>query len=528
MGDDGLQIYNAGSVGVKFIDYIPWDTVDFEASVKDLIIKQAKRKPVVILNDMVEQHYRKEKIPKVSILDKNNVIKRRLSVAFPNYRVRAALKLNEKQALANDQSKSGGTYLFAAIPNSEPYKKTINAVSQSGAPIVGFYLLPVEAANMVKTLSGKLGKKFRSKSTWTIFIGQHHGGGLRQIVTRKGELALTRLTPTVDTDIEPELWVKEVAGELAATMSYLSRFGYKESDGLDIIITSNEACHDLLSQEIRIEGATIHGMTSTQIGGLLGTRLGRQDDKRYADPLHAGYLGRKSKFLLPMESASIDQLTKPRRVASFLIMGLLAGCAYFGFQAFQNWQKNVQVQDELMIAVQQRESLEQEYQRQVERQKALGFDFVLVNNAIEIHKDLNAQKIKPLPIMREIGRALGPDLNLDNIITKLEEEKPTADANNFAPYSPEGQEAEAKRYNSKTVLSISFPPSMDPDLGVQRINNLRDRLAENLPEYEVTILKQVADLSYTGNVVGQAGTASDSGAGPETYAAEIEIRGAVQ
>ena len=235
LADEGLQIYDVARSRARMVDFVPWDTVEFESSVKDILVRKCKRKPVVILNDMVEQHYRKERIPKVGIMDNASVLKRRLGVAFPNYKIRAALKLDEKNATSEGKGRS---YLFAAIPSSEAFLKVMRAVSLSSATVVGLYLLPVEASSLVRELTSKLSKGRKSKASWTIFMGQHHNGSVRQIVTRNNDLALTRMSPVVDTDVEPELWAKEMSTELGATMSYLSRFGYKESDGLNIITVS--------------------------------------------------------------------------------------------------------------------------------------------------------------------------------------------------------------------------------------------------------------------------------------------------
>ena len=519
MGDEGLQIYNVGRLSAKFIDFVPWDTDEFEVSVRDLIVKKCKRHPIVILNDMVEQHYRKETIPKVSFLDRGNVLKRRLGVAFPNYRVRAALKLKDKEA----DSGKGGSYLFAAVPASDALNKVMSSVAQSMAPIMGFYLLPVEAAAMVKALSTRLNKSKRQKATWTIFVGQHHNGGLRQVVTRGGELALTRMTPIVDTDVEPELWAKEVSGELNATMSYLSRFGYKETDGLDIVVIANDSSQTSLEALVDIE-CNLHIVTAQKAAASLGVRLGRQEDFRYADPLHAAYLGKRNKFQLPMQSLAIERLTKPRRVASFLMLFLLAGCAYVGFNIVQNGKKSIQVKDELVVAVQQNQSLEEEYKLELEKKKAIGFDFLFVNNAIDIHKDLQEQKMKPLLVMREIGRSLGADLHLDKITFNIETEV-GAENQDIYGYNPD--ESRQLNFILNSVMTISFPSTVNPDVGVQKINDLRDRLKGRLPDYNVNIIKQVADLSYTGNFVGEAGGVPSQEEVPENYDAEIRIRGRI-
>lgn len=524
LGDEGLQIYNVGRLNTKFVEFLPWDTVDFETSVRDLLVGKCNRKPIVILNDMVEQHYRKERIPKVSILDRGNILKRRLGVAFPNYRIKAALKLSEKNSSHEGGVKSN-SYLFAAVPNSDFISKTMEAIRLASAPIVGFYLLPIEASAMVSDCSIKLMKSEgrKQKSVWTIFVGQHHSGGLRQVVARNGELALTRMTPIIDTDVEPDLWAKEVVAELTATMSYLARFGYKEQDGLDIIVIANESSKTSLETQIEID-CNLRVMTSQQVAGVLGTNLGHQEELRYADPLYVSYLGRKNRFLLPMKSAAIDRLTQPRQMASLLMAALLIGCLYFGFLAFQKWKNYANTKDQLLISRQQASSLKEEQRREVAKQKELGYDFLYVNNSIKIYEELSNQKIKPLPVITVIGRALGADLSLDNLEIKSEQVKVEKSED---PYAYETEEEQYKFYIDIT-LTTSFPSTIDPEVGVELINSFKQRLVEALPDYEVTVARQVADLSYTGNFVGEAGDSTTEEGVQDDYIAEIKIRGEVK
>ncbi len=514
MSDDSLQVYLAGSYGVKFLESFVWETPDFSSEVAETIIKEGKRHPVIILNDMVEQHYRKERIPSVSALDKKNVLDRRLGIAFPNHKIRSALPLKNKSF--EDKSRKGNPYLFAAIPTSNAYQLTVQAVEFSGAPLEGLYLLPVEASSVVATLSAKLSKKDRKKTIWTIFAGQHHNGGLRQIVTRDGELALTRMTPIVDTDIEPELWAKEVSNEISATMSYLARFGYKETDGLRIVVIANDKVSRFFEPAAK---GQVHIMGSDDVASLLGVRLGQQMDGRYADPIHIAYLAKLNKFLLPMKSAAVSRLSMPRKIASGLLFLLLAGCAYFGYVSFNAFKETSTLSDRLVVAKQQKETLEQEYNRELEIKKAMGFDFALVNSAITVFNDIEREKMKPLSLMRQVGIALGTDIHLDSFTIKSEKVR-------IQNQDSADEIENTTQHFVNMVLSLSFPNSINPDLGVGLINNLQQRLQDNLPEtYTVTITRQVADLSYTGNFVGGV---EEEGKEPEDYFAEILIRGPVQ
>ncbi len=523
MGDEGLQIYRVKSSNVERIDFVLWNTEDFGRQVVKAIIK-CSRAPIVVLNDMVEQHYRKERIPKVSPLDQANVLKRRLSVAFPNYKVRAALKLKDKKSPAAGDVK-GKPYLFAAVPASDSFNKTLEAIRVSNAPIKGFYLLPIESSVMVQTLSKKLAKSKSFMPIWTVFIGQHHNGGLRQIVTRNGELALTRLTPIVDTDVEPDMWAKEVSSELDATMSYLSRFGYNPTDGLDVIISTNESSKESLESLINVD-ADVHLLTALEISKILGVRIGKKDDYRYADPVHAAFLGKRNTFKLPLQSNSITQLTQPKKIASIAMFILFAGICYFGYGAFQNWTKSSDAQNQLLVATQKTDSLFAEYNIELDRQKELGFDFRLVDNALGIYGSLEEEKLKPLTIIHEIAKSLDNKIQIKKInIKKIENTASSNSQNSFQYENQSGSDRKKKKLEA--TFTISFPSSVDTEISVGKVNELRDSLATSLLDYEVTIIKQVADLSYTGNVTGGAGVSPASQA-PENYEAIIQIVGDIQ
>ncbi len=58
IGDDALYIYNSGISVTQFVESVPWDTADFEGEVAHIISKDCHSRPVLMLYDMVEQHYR--------------------------------------------------------------------------------------------------------------------------------------------------------------------------------------------------------------------------------------------------------------------------------------------------------------------------------------------------------------------------------------------------------------------------------------------------------------------------------------
>ncbi|HEU4838703.1 MAG TPA: hypothetical protein VFS88_04745 [Micavibrio sp.] len=528
LSDEGLNIFDV-SGRVHLLDSIPWETQDFEEAASDVIKKKCRGKSVLILNDMVEQHYRKERVPKVSPFDKGNILKRRVSAAFPSYPIRAAIKLKEK-APAREGQPNGEIYLFAAVPFSENIRKTLDAVQKSYAAIAGFSLLPVESSSMIHALSKKLAKRGDNVATWTVFVGQHQSGGLRQIVTKNGELALTRMTPIIDTDIDQDVWTSEVANELKGTMSYLSRFGFDPSDGLDVVIIANNSVADRMVAKVDFQ-CNLSVLTSVEAANLLGIKIGRQEEQRYADPIHIAWAGRKSALTMPLQAVQLDKISGPARLATAASLLLLAGCAWFGYQAFVSageWASNASRISDATMRV---DSLSSQHIAEIEKKKAAGVDFMLIESSTKVFDRLEKKSMKPLSVFEAIGHSLGADLH----ITSMEVKPVGGGANAFSAgglQAPEsfvvdtpGQPAAQAEYD--VVIRIILPAELDPKKGVELISDLESRLKANLPQHSVSILKQVADLSYTGNFIGEATSKIEEQQGKEKqdYEAQIVIRG---
>ncbi|PZQ43386.1 MAG: hypothetical protein DI551_12250, partial [Micavibrio aeruginosavorus] len=383
LSDEGVSIYNAGSGNVNILDTIPWDTQDFEEAVSDLISRKARGRSILVLNDMVEQHYRKERVPKASPFDRANIVRRRVSAAFPSYPIRSAIKLKERAPAREGQGGSGDVYLLAAVPLSENIRKALSAVQKSYASIAGFCLLPVESAGMVQAISKKLAKSSDKGSVWSVFVGQHQSGGLRQIVTKNGELALTRMTPIIDSDIDHDAWATDVAGELKGTMSYLSRFGFDPSDGIDVTIIANNSVADRVVAKIDFD-CSLNVLTAGEAANILGLKIGRQEDQRYADPLHIAWAGRKSSLTLPLQAAQLEEISGPAKMATAASIILLAACGYFGYETFSQatgWMQNI---EKTTLAEQSLALVRNDHAAEIEKKKSAGIDFLLIENSTKI------------------------------------------------------------------------------------------------------------------------------------------------
>lgn len=514
VSDDALFIYSVSGRGIKLVEPVPWSAENFEDNVATIIAKECGGKPLLIINDMVEQHYRKERVPSVSVLDKNSIIKRKLEVAFPNYPVRAALPLKEKMAKTKD-SLGGSVCLFAAVPATEAFTKTMEAAVRSLAPIAGFCLLPIEASDMIKKLSDKLVPKPDQGAKWTVFMGQHQGGALRQIVTKDGELALTRMTPIVENDNDSVLWSNEVHQEFQATMSYLSRFGFSHSDGLNVILISDVETGDIVCDLIK-EECGFYNVTADDAIKKLGLPAVRQDTAYHADGLHIAWIGRKSKFVLPMRAQQIDTVSKPRQIAGIVSILLVLVSLFLGYQLFTNVQSLTKAHSEIADAQKMKAQLDLQLNKEIQRKKDLGFDIQLIQVALDAHKKFGKRHIDYFSLFESVGRALGADMRVDKIsVSRGKKLDPSAFIR--------GSKSKPKFYAS---MQMTFPGSTDAEKGNQEVRDFQNRLQALLPDHVVEISKLLEDYEYSEALVVES---RDSAAqsNKQDYIAELTIEGPV-
>ncbi len=519
VADEALYVYACGPKGARLAEAVPWESENFESFVARIIAKDCGGKPVLILSDMVEQHYRKERIMKAGagLLDKSRVVNHKLRLAFPSYPVRAAYKLNEKAPKGAGKGASD-IYIFAALPESRQLTQAVDAARKSLVSISSFGLLPVEATDMVKALYAKLKKKSTLGTQWAVFMGQHRHGGLRQIVIKNGELALTRMSPVIESDKDPKVWASEVFQEFNATMSYLSRFGFQPEDDLHIISIASSESGDAL-QKLMEENYSYTNLTSVEAARILGLPLGIQDDYRYADPLHVAWIAKKAKLILPMKSNKLDRISGPRKSALAVSFLLFCGVAYLGYQLFNESIAYSTVNTDIRDSKDKLGQLEVQYQKEVKKSEAMGINIRLVQSAIEVYSALQKNNIFPLSLYSSVSKALGNNLRLDSIFVG----KPKSLMDTTVTPALDG--SLPPLYEAR--MKMTFPATTDIEKGNQQIDSLQNRLQLIMPDTKVEVTKRLKDYEYVREMVvetGQNGLQNNEAA-TQDFVAEITIKG---
>ncbi len=415
MTDDGVSLHSVKGKLVTFIASEPWKGDAFDARLTGMLAK-VRGASITILNDAVEQHYRKERVVVITMLDKKNMVQRRLNVAFPNYSMRAAMPLKlEVDKNAKTEAVKGAPYLFAAVPSTEAYARLVRTLASAEVGISGYGLLPVESVGLVKALAEKLAQRWGgvSGAMWTILIGHHHGGGLRQIVVRGNELALTRVTPVeIPNPDNKDIWAGDVSQELQATLSYLSRFGYTPEDGINIIVVGDTDYASHLETMITVP-CNFEAISPENAALLLGFKISSEDEERhYSEGLHAGWVAKKMALTLPLTSRDLAAIANPRRAATAILLVLnlgLAGTLFFSSNEAQGIYFSSR---NLEVAESQKKIIDKIYEDEVSRKERMGIDVNLIKGSLNIHDRLLSQRTDIIALIRDASHSL-ESLRLD-------------------------------------------------------------------------------------------------------------------
>ncbi len=497
--DDVLCIYEVSGRSVLLKEMFDWEHADILE--KLTLFLKGNFSSIIVLNDTVDQHYRKEKVPNVGILDMASVVKRRLRMAFPEFQIRAFKRLEDEENLSKGGGRSMGHYLFYACPDNNNMRVVINAIRDSGVGFQGVSLLPMESEGLVTALVEaflrKKSKKNKKKdSGWYIFLGQNVSGGLRQIVVKNGSLALTRISPIVETDADISLWCNEVKRELNSTMEYLSRFGYRSEDPLSVVVIANNKALPIFEDIIDLD-VSINVVSVAQASKMLGLSPVKNELEHVANVLHVGWVAKKARLSAPMKSAVLNSIIKYRSMATAMAMMLvlvLAGSVYLFTESFislNHYQKNIN------LVKRQKREVHAVYNKEVERKEALGIDVKLMQASFGVQSELEKELLDPLEIVESVGRAMRGIIKLDSISIERQERSVDQFSSSL--------EVESGIVPSETVLKFSFPGTVDIEKGNNAVIAFSDRLRKELKGAKITVTKILKDVSYKGDLKSEVG-----------------------
>jgi len=519
IGGEGVVLYAMSSKGIERETAIAWEVPNFDHQLTDALTQENTGKPVIVLFDGADQAYRKEEnIPKLSPFDRPRYVRRKLELAFPNYPIRASLEVKAQKIKGRKSDGAASSYLFAALPDTEQLDRVGGALFEAGVPVAGFGLLPVESAALVTALMQSVfaGKKSPgSSSRWSVLIGQHETGGLRQVVVKDGNLALARLTPTSEAGASGTGWVEEVQRGFKETLAY----------GLDVIVI----CGDVEKQFFDPKALPVTNfrcLNAAEALKLIGVKPFGLEKNNFADALHAAWVGKKGSLRLPVRVPSIHRIMAPRLGARISSIALVFTAIALGALTVSGYDDYLGIKEELVGKQNQQQMMQREYEEESKQFDGLPVKPDVIKTVLSVKGTLEKNTANPLPFLARLKTALGGDITLKTLSythtagagLKLDDAPGAA-----AAPPPPGQ---ADRGRLKIGFTFGLPGFMPLEQKVTRSEALEKSLQQAFPGWDVNIVSQFGKVSRSGTFQGGTGAGQPAAGADANDTAEFSLEGA--
>jgi hypothetical protein len=517
VGGEGVALFGPTPRGIEREAALAWEVPNFDQQLVEALTEQNKGDPVQILFDGADQTYRKEEnVPKLSVFDRSRYIRRKLEQAFPSYPVRASVLVKPPG--------EPPFYLFVALPETDRLDNIAADMLEAGVPVAGFGLLPAESVGLVTALAAKIFTKEDTPSKWAVLVSQHETGGLRQVVVKNGNLALTRITPTSEAGVHGPGWADEVMREFKATLTYIARFGYTAEEGLDVMVICSSIEKQFFSDK-SLPVTNFQCLTTAEALSAIGSKGVSLGETNFGDALHAAWVAKKRSLAAPIVVPSIQRIMVPRKAAQ-LTSGILAltlvGAGFFAFSQYTDY---ISVRNDMTERQRQKDLLDQEYTQDSKVFDAYPVKPQLIKNVLAVKELVDNSTINITPTLNVLRRALDNDIKLNSLSFTHDAASVFAAGSGRGAVPPKPAAPGKERGQVTIRFKFSLIGSLDLEHKVQRAEGLVKELQQKFPGYNVKILSQFGNVTNTGKFEGEAGKTADAG-GKQEDTAEFEMTGA--
>lgn len=397
-----------------------------EKEILDLVARYGKSSRPTLLLDTLAQDYRVENLPRVNPLDRAKLIRNRLRQSFPEATAAAALKL--------DSSRVG----LASWHTDSATSRWLDKLSPY-APRVA--LLPLESASLAASLA--------PGNDWALLLSLQRTGGLRQIVTHKGNPVFARLTHA-PANLSPEAIAATAAQDLKTTLGYVNRLGLADSRDLHVVALLPETSRHAFEQA----GLALRNLT------LL------PQDEPYGDAFLARNFAQRNILRLDTTPRNWKQSHRDRamqtlgkKVSRFaLLLALLS----LGLQTVALAQALIHERQEIALRNEARQRLDKERAESAAATEPLG----RLRAAVERKRVFAEPTPAPWPALDALSQAFSPDMRL----AELEWQAPS-------PPAEPVKRAETLR------LTLRLPATENREQWRARVQEYERIVAEALPDY---------------------------------------------
>jgi len=473
------------------------------------------RASVLVSADVLEQMYREEQLPRVGRLDRGNILKRRLDVAFPQDRLKAALPLGKS-----------GKAIFASLPETAAIGRWVEFLESVSNPIVGFCLMPMESADIAEGLGpSTVGE---TRQVWRVLVSQQASGGFRQIFETEGRMVVSRLTQPTGGEMTPEATLQLIERELRSSISYVKRLGYSDQDRLDLVVLCDpEVCEAAQQRDLPVASLTTY--TPYQAGLLLGLGEVAPETSGFSDVLHAQWLARKRR---PLVTLPTNYLREKLAFAAMFKTGFIIAAVLSLFVVAEVTSLSLDALDTSTTSDLLDQQIATERQAiEIVRGKLAGLD-VPLDDVLFVDKtadDIASHQVDVVALLAKVASVLQPSMNVQRASFRVPGLLVPGGPAAAAPQGGIRRGAPARQAEVLYELSLIVrmtPNAAQPDANLQQAKDLHARLVQLFPGAEVETVHLPVNPLRTQVLEGSAGqTARGGTGGPPTAEYLIRKRG---
>jgi hypothetical protein len=471
---------------------------------------------ISVIVDTLDQSFKEEEIPKVSILDRRKVLARHINMAFPGANLRGAriVKQTDKKTLL---------YEFAAVPLDGRIPGWMDFVASLPNEKGGVHAIAAENVDILRALVPKDALAVEEgQNHWRHLIGVNVTGGLRQIIEKNGRLSLTRLTQAPPPETPPDEFADMIIRDFKATITYIRRLGYQVGEPLDLVVLTTPANKNVLQDLDWDSARSVSVYTPYEAGALLNLGSLGKEDQAYCDVLHAAWFASKRKSILPLtRAAALGDTKDDIRELAFATAPYAAGLLAASVIGWAGWTlyeyidtsgKNDALQAQLT-------RLNNTLGNAKGDLAASPYEASRVRNVMDVAKALDTDKVDIVPVVAGLANALEGDA----VVLDLKFSNGLSSGGTARP----GAKQAAGGYSIEVQLKLASVIST-ADEAVQTARRIEQRLKANFEKgFTVTMITEPVGAqtvsAMTGGFSSDSGEAQAGGPSQEIFRAAYRI-----
>lgn len=351
--------------------------------------------PAFLLVDAIEEDYRFETLPHASGSDRNQMVERKLRQHYRNSPFSSA------QLIGRDSTKRrDDRYLFCALTNPDLITPWLDALTATGHPVGGVFLLPLVMPQLMTALEPKAVNLLAVAALDT---------GIRLAFFREGAFRLSRLS-RADTALTG--LPKAIFDEISNTRMYLHALRAATLDEPVTVLLLDHA--DALESTIQLIRSETPSLTCRRISGAelaQKLKLSREQIESAPESIYLQLLATKvpgSNLALPAITVGYRRLRIRQQVyAASAAVGVLGIC-WAGYNLEQQYSLDSERED----IVQQTARVNAEYAEVTRQFPSAPTSAENLRRTTELADKLRAAGKTPEPFYAVLSRALAPDQDL--------------------------------------------------------------------------------------------------------------------